>query len=108
MLESLRIIHSEDWRRERLARLSGMLSAARATLPGSLLPSGTAIQPLVLGSAHAATRAMRALADQGLVVPAVRPPTVPQGSARLRISLSAAHSDADVERLLAALRQLPQ
>ncbi len=108
LLESLQIIHSEDWRRERLARLSGMLSAARATLPGSLLPSCTPIQPLVLGSAQAATRAMRALADHGLVVPAVRPPTVPQGSARLRISLSAAHSDADVERLLAALRQLPQ
>ena len=85
-----------------------MLSAARTTLPGSLLPSCTAIQPLVLGSAQAATRAMRALADCGLVVPAVRPPTVPHGSARLRISLSAAHSVADVERLLAALRQLPQ
>jgi 8-amino-7-oxononanoate synthase len=108
LLESLQIIHSEDWRRERLARLSGMLSAARTTLPGSLLPSCTAIQPLVLGSAQAATRAMRALADCGLVVPAVRPPTVPHGSARLRISLSAAHSVADVERLLAALRQLPQ
>ena len=52
--------------------------------------------------------ALMALPAQGLVVPAVRPPTVPQGSARLRISLSAAHSDADVERLLAALRQLPQ
>ena len=108
LLESLQIIHSEDWRRERLARLSGMLSAARTTLPGSLLPSCTAIQPLVLGSAQAAARAMRALADCGLVVPAVRPPTVPHGSARLRISLSAAHSVADVERLLAALRQLPQ
>jgi 8-amino-7-oxononanoate synthase len=108
LLESLKIIRSEDWRREHLARLSVMLSAARAKLPGSLLPSCTAIQPLVLGSAQAATQAMRALAEHGVVVPAVRPPTVPHGSARLRISLSAAHSVDDVERLLAALRQLPR
>jgi 8-amino-7-oxononanoate synthase len=108
LLESLAIIRSEDWRREHLARLSAMLAAAGPALPGSLLPSCTAIQPLVLGSAQAATRAMRALAEHGLVVPAVRPPTVPRGSARLRISLSAAHSVAEVERLLAALRQLPQ
>ncbi|MGH8665706.1 MAG: 8-amino-7-oxononanoate synthase [Burkholderiales bacterium] len=108
LLESLEIVRSEDWRREHLARLSAMLVAARPTLPGSLLLSCTAIQPLVLGSAHAATRAMGVLAEYGLVVPAVRPPTVPRGSARLRISLSAAHSVAEVERLLAALRQLPR
>ena len=108
LLASLAIVRTEQWRRERLARLVGLLSAAAATLPGKLLASCTAIQPLVLGSARAATEAMESLAGQGFIVPAVRPPTVPRGSARLRISLSAAHDASDVERLLAALRALPQ
>lgn len=106
LLESLAIIRREDWRRAHLARLIAMLAAARPTLPGTLLPSHTAIQPLVLGSVQTATRTMRALAEHGLIVPAVRPPTVPPATARLRISLSAAHGIADVERLLAALQQL--
>ena len=72
---------------------------------GTLLDSQTAIQPLVLGAAAEAVRRSQALADRGLLVPAVRPPTVPHGSARLRISLSAAHRIEDIERLLAALRE---
>jgi 8-amino-7-oxononanoate synthase len=108
LLESLSIVRAEDWRREQLARLIALLRAAAGTLPGTLLSSVTAIQPLVLGEARAATAAMVALAEQGFIVPAVRPPTVPRGGARLRISLSAAHEAADVERLLGALRSLPQ
>jgi 8-amino-7-oxononanoate synthase len=104
---SLAIVRSEDWRRERLACLIGVLRGAEE-LAGTLLPSSTAIQPLVLGAASAATNAMQALAEQGFIVPAVRPPTVPKGSARLRISLSAAHEPAELERLLAALRTVPQ
>ncbi len=108
LLASLAIVRAEDWRRERIARLVAMLRAAAGTLPGTLLSSSTAIQPLVLGAATAATEAMASLAEQGLIVPAVRPPTVPRGSARLRISLSAAHEEAEVERLLGALRGLQQ
>jgi 8-amino-7-oxononanoate synthase len=67
------------------------------------MPSATAIQPLVVGSAEAALALMAQLREQGLWVPAIRPPTVPEGTARLRIALSAAHEAADVQRLLQAL-----
>ena len=102
---SLRVIQVEDWRRQRLqshaARLR-MALADRADV-GKLLPSITPIQPLVIGeNAHALERMARLWA-QGIWVPAIRPPTVPAGTARLRISLSAAHSDADMERLIGAL-----
>lgn len=70
----------------------------------TLAPSGTAIQPLLIGDNTAALDAMASLREQGLWVPAIRPPTVPDGTARLRIALSAAHHSLDVERLLSALR----
>jgi 8-amino-7-oxononanoate synthase len=70
-----------------------------------LLPSTTAIQPLVVGDAAASVTLSQRLADRGLWVPAIRPPTVPTGTARLRVSLSAAHIDGDVDRLLAALHE---
>lgn len=70
-----------------------------------LLPSQTAIQPLVLGDAQRALDASAALLARGFFVPAIRPPTVPGGTSRLRISLSAAHSDADIDGLLMALAQ---
>jgi 8-amino-7-oxononanoate synthase len=107
LLASLDVLRTEDWRRARLAALIEQLRAA-PDLPGTLLPSRTPIQPLVLGAADAATRAMQALAERGFIVPAVRPPTVPAGSARLRISLSAAHAPAELARLLQALRGLPR
>ncbi len=68
-----------------------------------LLPSITAIQPLVIGDNNAAMAAAEQLAARGVLVPAIRPPTVPPGSARLRISLSAAHTADDVRRLCEAL-----
>jgi 8-amino-7-oxononanoate synthase len=71
-----------------------------------LLPSETAIQPLVLGANANALRVSEALWRRGLWVPAIRPPTVPRGSARLRITLSAAHSEGDVDALLAALAEI--
>jgi 8-amino-7-oxononanoate synthase len=73
-------------------------------LPWRLLPSSTPIQPLVIGEAEATLRVGEALLADGIFVPAIRPPTVPTGTARLRVTLSAAHSEADVERLAAALR----
>ena len=65
--------------------------------------STTAIQPLIVGANEAALRLSAALEAQGLWVPAIHPPTVPVGTARLRITLSAAHTPAQVDRLLAAL-----
>jgi 8-amino-7-oxononanoate synthase len=70
-----------------------------------LMPSQTAIQPLLLGDAQRALDASAALLARGFFVPAIRPPTVPAGTSRLRISLSAAHSDADIDGLLTALAE---
>ena len=77
-------------------------------IPGRwrLAPSSTAIQPLVIGGSDEAVAVSEHLARIGLLVPAIRPPTVPQGTARLRISLSAAHSFEDIERLAAVLNEI--
>ncbi len=104
--ESLQVIASEGWRRERLAKLIAHLRAGTASLRWPHPPSSTAIQPLLIGGNLESMQVMAALYDQGLWVPAIRPPTVPEGTARLRISLSAAHREADIDRLLAALARL--
>jgi 8-amino-7-oxononanoate synthase len=70
------------------------------------LPSNTAIQPIVIGSNAEALQMAAALLEQGLWVPAIRPPTVPQNTARLRVTLSAAHSAQEVAQLISALNQL--
>ncbi len=104
---SLRVMHDEAWRRDHLRALQARLheGVARAQLPWALLPSFTAIQPLVIGSNEDALRVMARLDQQGVWVPAIRPPTVPQGTARLRISLSAAHTLGHVDQLCEALAQ---
>lgn len=100
---SLELIRTEDWRRE---RLRGLVASLKRALPGpGLKPSDTPIQPLVLGANAAALDAAARLRERGILVPAIRPPTVPEGTARLRISLSAAHDEQDVSRLAAALRE---
>jgi 8-amino-7-oxononanoate synthase len=104
---ALRVIQDEPARLERLhrniAHLRAGLPAAIAGSGWTLLPSPTAVQALVIGSNDDALRAMGALADAGLWVPAIRPPTVPEGTARLRIALSAAHTSEDIDTLLRAL-----
>ncbi|HEU0199229.1 MAG TPA: 8-amino-7-oxononanoate synthase [Burkholderiaceae bacterium] len=105
---SLRVIAAEGWRRERLAALIAQLRAGLIGVPWRLLDSTTAIQPLVIGANLAALDVMNALRAQGLWVPAIRPPTVPAGTARLRITLSAAHDAEDVARLIGAVRQAAQ
>ena len=104
---ALRVMRDEP---ERLARLHRNIAEFRAGLPAAiagtgwtLLPSLSAIQALVIGANDDALRAMAALADAGLWVPAIRPPTVPEGTARLRIALSAAHEAEDIAALLRAL-----
>jgi len=103
---SLELIRAEPWRRERLAALIARLQAGMAGLPWRPLPSRTPIQPLLVGSNAAALDLAQGLRERGILIPAIRPPTVPEGTARLRISLSAAHSDEDVARLLTALHEL--
>ncbi len=107
---ALPLIAADDWRRERLRALIAQWRAGADALPAGwrLAASDTPIQPLLIGDNAAALRAMAALWDAGLWVPAIRPPTVPAGTARLRLSLSAAHTPADVERLLGVLAVLPR
>ena len=90
-------------RRARLHARIAQFRAGAAALPWTLLASPTAIQPIVVGANAAALSLAAALESRGLWVPAIRPPTVPAGTARLRVSLSAAHTADDVETLLAAL-----
>lgn len=104
--KSLELIEHERWRRDRLALLINVLNQSLILKRWRLMPSRTAIQPLVIGGNEEAMAVSEALARAGLLVPAIRPPTVPQGTARLRISLSAAHETADVERLASALNAL--
>ena len=103
LLESLRLIEHEEWRRTRLREHVARLHEGLAGLPWRLAPSETPIQPLIVGSNDAAVELMEGLLEQGIWVPAIRPPTVPAGTARLRISLSAAHESGDVDRLVNAL-----
>ena len=100
---ALRLAEAEDWRREKLQALIARLRGGAAQLGLTLMPSETPIQPLLVGEPGRAVALSEALLAHGILVTAIRPPTVPAGGARLRITLSAAHAEADVDRLLAAL-----
>jgi len=102
---SLELIREEEWRRERLRKLVASLRQGLGEAGAALASSDTPIQPLILGSNARALGASAALRERGILVPAIRPPTVPEGTARLRISLSAAHGEEDVSRLVNALRE---
>lgn len=104
---ALRLARDESWRRDRLAALIERFRAGARQLGLPLLASATPIQPLLAGSSARALAWSAHLEDSGLLVPAVRPPTVPPGTARLRIVLTAAHGESDVDRLLDALATLP-
>lgn len=104
LLTSLELIEREQWRRERLGRLAELLKGRLGAGRWRLASSQTAIQPLIIGENAVALRVADELAARGVLAPAIRPPTVPEGTARLRISLSAAHSEEDVARLAAAVQ----
>ena len=103
---SLALIRSDTARRDRLFASIARWRAMASTLRWPLLPSITPIQPLIVGGAGEALGVSEALWERGIWVPAIRPPTVRPGSARLRITLSAAHSEADVDRLVGALAEI--
>jgi 8-amino-7-oxononanoate synthase len=105
---SLQLLQREHWRREQLQMLVQRFRSGCLNLGFTLTDSHTPIQGLLLGSAEAALQASAALEAQGLLVTAIRPPTVPPNTARLRITFSAAHTQGDVDRLLQALAQLPR
>jgi 8-amino-7-oxononanoate synthase len=103
LLTSVEIIRTEGWRRARVAELVARLRSRLRLRRWQLSASSTAIQPLIVGENADAVRLSAMLEAHAILVPAIRPPTVPRGSARLRISLSAAHTDADVDTLIEAL-----
>ena len=106
--EAAHIAGVEEWRREKLRALVAQFRAGASQIGLALMDSATAIQPIVLGDAAHAVTASRILEDKGFLVTAIRPPTVPAGKARLRVTLSASHDNVDVDRLLDALAQLPR
>lgn len=108
LLASIDVIEQGEERREKLQRLMLQLREGVIGLPWTLLPSYTAIQPLIVGESKLALALSARLREMGIWVPAIRPPTVPMGSARLRISLSAAHDETQVARLIAALHACAQ
>ena len=103
-MQSLEVVQSDDWRRTHLA---GLVQRFRSELSGmgyELMPSNTPIQPILVGDNESALALSRALEEQGLLVTAIRPPTVPAGEARLRVTFSASHSEQDLDCLLEALQ----
>ncbi|RMH82117.1 8-amino-7-oxononanoate synthase [Pseudomonas sp. AOB-7] len=104
-LKSLELLRSEGWRREHLNQLIARFRAGAAEIGLSLMDSPTPIQPILVGDSARALKLSALLKERGLLVGAIRPPTVPVGGARLRVTLSAAHSEEQVELLLEALAE---
>jgi len=102
-LASLELVETEHWRREKLQALIQQFRLGAKELGLTLMDSMTAIQPLVLADVEQAVRVGKALEGKGFLVGVIRPPTVPEGAARLRVTLSAAHTEQDVSQLLDAL-----
>jgi 8-amino-7-oxononanoate synthase len=99
-LESLVLLRDESWRRDYLAALIRRFRMGAEQLCLPLMPSSSAIQPLLVGDASTAVALSTRLRDNGFLVGAIRPPTVPAGTSRLRITLTAAHSESQVDQLL--------
>ena len=102
-LKSLELLRREHWRREHLAALITQFREGAQRIGLRLMDSPTAIQPILIGDSARALHLSQRLRERGLLVTAIRPPTVAMGSARLRVTLSAAHSAAQVRLLLNAL-----
>jgi len=105
-LASLKIIQTQPERREHLNDLITQFKKGVESLGLQLMPSQTPIQPIVVGDESRALKWSDELRNQGLLVKAIRPPTVPKGTSRLRITFSAAHTKQDVQRLLVSLEKL--
>ncbi|MGZ8236629.1 MAG: 8-amino-7-oxononanoate synthase [Methylobacter sp.] len=103
---SLKIAIEENWRRDKLKQLSERFRLGAEQLGLQVMPSASAIQPILIGDSQSAVDISNALLNAGFLVSAIRPPTVPQGSARLRVTFSALHQEQHVDRLLDALARI--
>ena len=104
-LKSLELLRTEGWRRDHLNKLIARFRQGAADIGLTLMDSPTPIQPILVGSSERALALSAALRERGVLVGAIRPPTVPAGSARLRVTFSASHTEAQVERLLDILAE---
>ena len=105
-MQSIQLIQKENWRREKLRESIDFFRSSVASLNCQLMPSETAMQPIVIGDNQKALDLSRELFERGLHVTAIRPPTVPANTARLRITLSAAHEKSHIDALIKALSEL--
>lgn len=103
---SLKLVREEGWRREKLFALVQQFKNAMADLGIEMMPSDTAIQPIILGDSEKVVAISQKLFDKGIHVSAIRPPTVPEGTARLRVTLCAEHTEHQLEVLIDALSGL--
>ena len=103
-LTSLHIVQQETWRREHLQHLIQTFRQQTQQLGLTLSTSNTPIQPIIIGDTAQTVAISEALKTRGILIPAIRPPTVPTGKARLRVSFSANHSEEDLQQLLEALK----
>jgi len=106
LLMSIKISREESWRREKLKHLIKLFRSGAEQSGLSLMNSSTPIQPILIGENESAMQMSRALEAKGILVTAIRPPTVPENTARLRITLSAEHSEKNIEQLLSALNEV--
>ena len=102
--ESVRLVQTQCWRRDKLFELIAYFKQKMAALPLQLVPSDTAIQPIILGGSKLALNMSHRLANKGFYVAAIRPPTVSKNSARLRVTLTAQHTKADIDALVLAMQ----
>ncbi|WP_371232752.1 8-amino-7-oxononanoate synthase [Pseudomonas sp. QE6] len=104
-LKSLELLRAESWRRDHLNALIARFRSGAEAIGLRLMDSPTPIQPIFIGGSRQAMALSAELREHGILVGAIRPPTVPAGTARLRVTLSASHSEAQVDRLLVALAE---
>lgn len=105
-LTSLKILQTENWRREKLEILIKLFRTGCEQIGLQLMDSPTPIQPILIGESDKALEMSQGLEQEGIFISAIRPPTVPQGSARLRVTLSAAHDEEQVNTLLNKLEKV--
>ena len=105
-LTSLKLINEETWRREKLRELIQRFKQGAEQLGIKLMASDTAIQPIMIGSTEKAVMVSESLQERGILVSAIRPPTVPEGTSRLRVTFSANHTLDQVDKLLESLETL--
>ncbi|WP_236172664.1 8-amino-7-oxononanoate synthase [Pseudomonas pseudonitroreducens] len=104
-LKSLALLRAEGWRRDHLNALIARFRIGAEAIGLRLMDSPTPIQPILIGGSAQAMALSAELRQRGILVGAIRPPTVPAGTARLRVTLSASHSEVQVDRLLVALAE---